>query len=133
MKIESGIFIGGTPLFLAFAIAYGLVTGWDEPVGVACLFLTAGLSIMIGAYLAYTARHIDARPEDNAYGEIAEGAGELGEFAPHSWWPLAISASAAIVFAGAAIGFWLIAIGAVLMGLALVGWVYEFYRGEHAH
>ncbi|GAB6897860.1 cytochrome c oxidase subunit 4 [Kineosporia succinea] len=133
MKIEKWIFIGGTPFFLAFAIAYGLVTGWDEPVGIACLFLTAGLSIMIGGYLAYTAKHIDARPEDNPYGEIAEGAGELGEFAPHSWWPLAAAASAAIVFAGMAIGFWLVAIGAVLLCIGLVGWVYEFYRGEHAH
>lgn len=133
MKVESTIFVGGTPLFLLFAVVYGFATDWNEWVGTSCLFLTAGLSIMIGAYLAYTARHIDARPEDNAYGEIAEGAGELGEFAPHSWWPLAVSAAAAVIFAGLAVGFWLVAMGVLMFGVALVGWVYEFYRGEHAH
>ena len=133
MKIESGIFLGGAPLFLAFAIAYGLVTGWNEPVGASALFLTSGLAIMIGAYLFYTARHIDARPEDNPYGEIAEGAGELGEFAPHSWWPLVTAGSAAILFAGVAIGWWLMLIGAAAAAIGVVGWVFEFYRGEHAH
>ncbi|GLY18653.1 cytochrome c oxidase subunit 4 [Kineosporia rhizophila] len=133
MKVESWIFIGGTPLFFAFGIVYGVVTDWNEWVGTSCLFLTGGLSVMIGAYLAYTARHIDARPEDNPYGEIAEGAGELGEFAPHSWWPLAVSAAAAVIFAGLAVGFWLVAMGVLMLGIGLVGWVYEFYRGEHAH
>jgi hypothetical protein len=133
VKVESWIFLGGAPLFLAFAIAYGLVTDWHEPVGTSALFLTFGLAAMIGAYLSYTARHIDARPEDNPYGEIAEGAGELGEFAPYSWWPLAAAGSAAILFAGMAIGWWLVFIGAALTVLGVVGWVFEFYRGEHAH
>lgn len=133
MKIESGLFIGGAPLFLVFAIVYGSVTSWEEPVGAACLFLTAGVAALVGGYLAYTAKHIDARPEDDRYGEIAEGAGELGEFAPYSWWPLVAAAAAAVVCTGAAIGWWLIAIGFLLTGIAVVGWVYEFYRGEHAH
>ena len=133
MKVEAWFFGGGAPLFIVFAVVYGAVTGWDEPVGVACLFLTAGLAVLIGAYLAYTARHIDARPEDNPYGEIAEGAGELGQFAPYSWWPLVVAGSGAIIFLGAAIGWWLMAIGAFFAAIGVVGWVFEFYRGEHAH
>jgi hypothetical protein len=133
VKIEAWFFGGGAPLFLAFAIIYGSVTGWHEPVGAACLFLTAGLATLIGGYLAYTARHIDARPEDDPYGEIAQGAGELGEFAPYSWWPLAAAGGGAIVFAGMAVGWWLMAIGALVSALGVVGWVFEFYRGEHAH
>ena len=133
MKVEGWFFAGGTPIFLAFAIVYGSVTNWDEPVGVACLFLTAGLAILIGGYLFYTARHIDARPEDDPYGEIAQGAGELGEFAPYSWWPLAAAGGAAILFAGLAVGWWLGAIGAGVAAVGVVGWVFEFYRGAHAH
>lgn len=133
MKVESYLFLGGAPLFLVFAIVYASVTGWNEPVGAAALFLTFGMSLLIGAYLAYTARHIDARPEDNPYGEIAEGAGELGEFAPYSWWPLCIAASGVGLFAGVAIGWWLVAIGALFAAISVVGWVFEFYRGEHAH
>lgn len=133
MKIESWIFLGGTPLFAAFGIVYGAVTSWEEPVGVACLFLTAGLAILVGGYLAFTAKHIDARPEDDRFGEIADGAGELGEFAPYSWWPLAVAGSGAVLFTGVAVGWWLVGIGVLLVGIAVVGWVFEFYRGEHAH
>jgi hypothetical protein len=133
VKVEAWFFGGGAPLFLAFAVVYGSVTDWDEPVGVSCLFLTAALALLIGAYLAYTARQIDARPEDNPFGEIAEGAGELGEFAPYSWWPLAAAGGAAVLFAGAAVGWWLMAIGVGISAIGVVGWVFEFYRGEHAH
>ena len=133
MKVEAWFFGGGAPLFLVFAVVYGAVTHWDEPVGVACLFLTTGLAALIGAYLGYTGRHIDARPEDDAFGEIAQGAGELGEFAPYSWWPLAAAGGGALLFTGLAVGWWLMAIGAGVGAIGLVGWVFEFYRGEHAH
>ena len=133
MKVEAWFFGGGGPLFLVFAVVYGSVTDWNEPVGAACLFLTAGLATLIGAYLGYTARHIDARPEDDPFGEIAEGSGELGEFAPYSWWPLAAASGAAILFAGLAIGWWLVYIGVGMSAVGVIGLVYEFYRGEHAH
>jgi hypothetical protein len=133
VKIESWLFGAGAPLFTFFAIAYGVLTGWSEPVGISALFLTAGLALMIGGYLGYTARHIDPRPEDDEFGEIAEGAGELGTFAPYSWWPLAAAGGAAVVFAGMAVGPWLLLIGLGVAAFGLVGWVFEFYRGEHAH
>lgn len=38
-----------------------------------------------------------------------------------------------MIFAGLAVGFWLVAMGVLMLGIGLVGWVYEFYRGEHAH
>jgi Cytochrome c oxidase subunit IV len=133
VKVEAWFFGAGGPLFLVFAVVYGSVTGWNEPAGAACLFLTAGLALLIGAYLAYTGSHIDARPEDDPFGEIAEGAGELGEFPPYSWWPLAAASGAAVLFAGLAIGWWVVFIGAGLAAVGVVGWVFEFYRGEHAH
>ncbi|MBT0771012.1 cytochrome c oxidase subunit 4 [Kineosporia sp. J2-2] len=133
MKIESWLFLGGTPIFILFGVVYGSVTSWTEPVGAAALLMTGGLSVLVGAYLAYTARHIDPRPEDNPYGEIAEGAGELGEFAPHSWWPLVASAAAAVLVVGTVIGWWLMAIGVLIAAIGIWGWVFEFYRGEHAH
>ena len=133
MKVEAWFFAGGAPLFTAFGVAYGIVTSWDEPVGVSGLFLTAGLAALIGGFLAYTARIIDDRPEDDPFGEIADGAGELGEFAPYSWWPLAAAGGGAVIFAGLAVGWWLVLIGAGVGAFGLFGWVFEFYRGEHAH
>jgi hypothetical protein len=133
VKVEAWFFGGGAPLFAAVAVVYGVVTDWNEPVGAACLFLTAGLALLIGAYLGYTGRVIDARPEDDPFGEISQGAGELGEFAPYSWWPLAAASGGALLFAGLAVGWWLVFIGLGLSVLGVVGWVFEFYRGEHAH
>jgi hypothetical protein len=133
VKVEGWLFGSGVLFFLPIGVVYGFVTQWQEPVGVVALFLTAGLALMIGFYLAVVARRIDARPEDDPVAEIYEGAGELGEFAPFSWWPVALAFGAALIFAGLAVGWWLSAIGVGLGTLALVGWVFEFYRGEHAH
>lgn len=133
MKVETGIFLAGVPLFAGIGVAYGIMTDWKEWMGIPALFLTAGLAGLIAFYLNYTARHIDPRPEDDPWGEISENSGELGEFAPQSWWPLPLALGAGIVFMGLAAGWWLVYIGAAFSIVALVGWVFEFYRGEHAH
>jgi hypothetical protein len=133
VKVETWLFAAGGFFFIPVAFVYGVITDWQEPVGTVGIFLTAGLSLMIAAYMAVVARRIDARPEDDVYGEIAEGAGELGSFPPYSWWPLALALGAATLFVGMAAGWWLFYIGAGVSVLALVGWVFEYYRGEHAH
>ena len=58
--------------------------------------------------------------------------GEYGFFSPHSWWPLPLAAGAALMFLGLAVGWWLLIIGAVVGGMALVGWTFEYFRGENA-
>ena len=133
MQVETWLFGAGVGFFTPIAIVYGLITDWKEPVGVVAIFLTSGLALLIALYLFFTSRRIDPRPEDDPLGEIAQGAGELGEFAPYSWWPLALASGAALTFLGLAVGWWLFFIGAGVGALALVGWVYEFYIGEHAH
>jgi Cytochrome c oxidase subunit IV len=133
MKVESWLFGAGAFFFLPLAIVYGLVTRWREPLGVTGLLLTGGLALMIGVYLLITSRRISPRPEDDPLGEIAEGAGELGTFSPYSWSPLWLGASCALIFAGLAVGVWLALIGVGLGAIALILWVFEYYRGEHAH
>lgn len=132
MKIETLIFGMGVLFFTPVAVIYGLLSSW-EPVGSAALLLTAGMSALVGGYLWLTGRRIDPRPEDNPQGEIADLAGEYGEFSPWSWWPLPLALGGAIIFAGLAIGWWLVLIGIGFSAIALVGWVYEYYRGAHAH
>jgi Cytochrome c oxidase subunit IV len=133
VKVETWLFGAGTFFFVPLAMIYGIVTGWHESVGVAALILTGGLALLIGLYFWVTSRRIDPRPEDDPYAEISTGAGEQGVFAPHSWWPLPLAAAGAMCFAGLAVGWWLFYIGAGLGVVALVGWVFEYYRGEHAH
>ena len=132
MKVETRFFLFLAPFFLIVTLIYGL---WShgEIVGTLALLVVALFVSMIGGYLGLLARRIDARPEDDPDAEIDQGAGDLGVFSPWSWWPLAIGLAATIVFAGLAIAWWLVYIGVAFGAIALVGWVFEFSRGQHAH
>ena len=58
-------------------------------------------------------------PEDNQQGEIADSAGELGFFSPHSWWPLPVGLSIAAIGTGIIIGWWLVlmAVGTLVISI----------------
>ncbi|SKC69216.1 cytochrome c oxidase subunit 4 [Krasilnikoviella flava] len=133
MKIEIKLFLFLAPFFVAVGVLYGLFTGFEEPVGYLGIPLVGALVAMVGAYLALTARRIDPRPEDDEEGEIEQGAGDQGVYSPWSWWPLVIAAAAAVAFLGLAVGWWVLYIGFILGVIGLVGWVFEFSRGQHAH
>jgi hypothetical protein len=85
-------------------------------------------------YLGFHASRMEPRPEDRKDAEIADGAGELGFFPPYSWWPLWCGATLGVMVFGVAMGaWWLFVIGVGIGVLALCGWIYEYYVGEHAH
>ena len=132
MKVEARVFIALVPFFLIVGVGYGLWSDW-EAVGSITVLLLAGLVGMIGFYLALVSRRIDARPEDNPYAEIEDGAGDQGVFSPGSWWPLVVAGGAAVGFLSPAIGWWLMPIGVVLAAIGLVGLLLEFSHGQHAH
>lgn len=133
MKIESSIF-GGLFVFMFIAGGvYGFVTGFKEFGGGVPLGLVSGLVFMIAAYLWFTGRRVGMRPEDRPEAEIHEGAGEQGFFSPWSWWPLVLGAACATGFLGLAMGPWLIFIAAALAIIGLVGWVFEYSRGDYSH
>ncbi|HMO10625.1 MAG TPA: cytochrome c oxidase subunit 4 [Actinotalea sp.] len=121
-----------TVFFLLVGAIYGLLTQ-GEAVGTAGLLLCAGLAGMIAFYLRVVHRRTGQMPEDDARAEIADGAGDLGTFAPWSWWPLVLGIAAATAFLALAAGWWLM-VPAVMIGvIGLVGWVFEFSRGQHGH
>jgi hypothetical protein len=138
MKSEVWIFAICTVFFVLVTPAYWFVTeagstGGDWT-GTSALAMTTLLAGMVTAYLGFHAKRMDPRPEDRQDGEIHEGAGELGFFPPYSWWPLWVALSGAVVIVGLAfLAWWMFAIGAGLMSIAVTGWVFEYYRGEHAH
>ena len=47
--------------------------------------------------------------------------------------PLVIGVAAALAFLALAVGWWILAIAAPVAVVGLVGWVFEFSRGQHAH
>ena len=131
MKIEGNLFAAGTVFYAVLAVVYGVLS--KEPAGTTALALTAGLAFLVGFYLLFTARRVGVRPEDRSDADIEEGAGELGFFSPHSWWPLPLATGAAVTTLGLSFGFWLSYMGVTLLGLSIIGLVFEYYRGEHAH
>ena len=98
MKVEAWLF-GITTIFLVLVTpAYWFITDAASDcgakgchcadwTGTSALVMTTLLTAMVTLYLGFHAKRMDARPEDRAGGEIADGAGELGFFPPYSWWP----------------------------------------------
>ncbi|MEV7180746.1 cytochrome c oxidase subunit 4 [Kitasatospora sp. NPDC093679] len=128
MKEQGKIFGGFAAFILIMAVVYGL---WSkEPAGTTALFLAFGLCAFIGYYLAFTARRVDSGAGDNPEAEVADDAGEVGFFAPHSWQPLALAIGGALAFLGVIFGWWLLWWSLPIILIGLYGWVFEFYRGE---
>ena len=133
MKAETYIFGVNAVFFGLVAPAYWFIT--YDPTGTAALVMTALLTTLVTFYLGMHARGMtEVRPEDDKDGEVADGAGELGFFPPYSWWPLWVAAAAALIVVGLAFtAWWLVVIGLGLSSVAVSGWIFEYYVGEHAH
>ncbi|MET9483775.1 MULTISPECIES: cytochrome c oxidase subunit 4 [Streptomyces] len=128
MKIQGTLFLWLSVFILGIAVLYGV---WSkEAAGTTALFLAFGLTIMIGFYLSFTARRVDAMAQDNKDADVADEAGEVGFFSPHSWQPFSLAVGGALGFLGIAIGWWLLYFSAPLILVGLWGWVFEYYRGE---
>ena len=130
-----------------FIFAAALYTGWSilanhqdvawfhkiEWVGSIGILLSGALAILIAFYLGLVTRSQGGElPEDRLDADIDDGDAEQGHFSPWSWWPIVLAFSAAIVVLGLAIGPWLSFIGVALLLVAIVGWVFEYYRGNFA-
>jgi hypothetical protein len=124
----------GWLLFIGLSIFYAIMTViyWQlggEPVGVTAIALSGGLALIIGFYLWFTARRLgNVLPEDNLQGEIADSAGELGFYSPHSWWPLPVALSACTLGLGLIIGWWLVLIGVGSLLISVLGLVLQYER-----
>ncbi len=125
-----------------FFFAAALYTGWSlispdhrsvEWVGTIAIALSGVLAVLIAFYLARVHKSQGGElPEDRLDANIDDGDAEQGHFSPWSWWPIILAASAALTVLGLAIGPWISFIGAAILVVAIVGWVYEYYRGYFA-
>ena len=126
--------------FFAFAaILYSVWTSIDEGdygvewAGTVALSLTTILAAFIAFYLGRVHKAQGAElPEDRLDANIDDGDPELGFFSPWSWWPMVLAAGAALAFLGLAVGTWITFIAVPIALISLVGWVYEYYRGNFA-
>ena len=127
MKTSWLLFIGLSIFYAIMTVIYWQLGG--EPVGITAIALSGGLALIVGFYLWFTARRLgNVLPEDNLQGEIADSAGELGFYSPHSWWPLPVALSACTLGLGLIIGWWLVLIGVGSVLISVLGLVLQYER-----
>lgn len=137
MKTNIHVFWILAAFFWAVSVMYTIwsladpMHGQIEWVGTPALALLGVLFALIAFYLgrAYKAQGGEL-PEDIQTADIDDGDTEVGFYSPWSWWPMMVAAGAAIVFLGIAIGPWIAFIGAAVAFVSIVGWVFEYYRGN---
>jgi hypothetical protein len=125
------MFGGLSVFYVIITIIYWQVDG--EPLGITAMLLSAFLAGMVGFYLWFTQRRIGTvLPEDNVTAEISDGAGELGFYSPHSWWPLPVALSMCVAGMGLLIGWWLTLIGFSVLVISIIGMVTEYEKPTSA-
>ena len=153
MRTNAGLWWLLAAFFFFVAVLYtgwNLISHWDtnatggqsywetvtlsiEWVGSVALLFTAFMGALIAFYIGKVHKAQGGElPEDNLTADIDDGDPELGEFSPWSWWPIVLAFSAALAMIGLAVGTWLMPIGFAVFVVAIVGWVYEYYRGYFA-
>jgi hypothetical protein len=131
MKASWKLFGGLSVFYVIMTVIYWQVGG--EEVGIAGMLLSACLAGMVGFYVWFTQKRIGVTlPEDNLTAEIADGAGELGFYSPHSWWPLPVAVAACVFALGLIIGWWLSLIGLGALVISIIGMVTEYEKPEIA-
>ena len=139
MHIEARLFEFIAAFFIVVAVLYAVLTaifatGGVEWAGTTALVLTGGLALITATFFRFVARRLDTRPEDYEGAEISDGAGELGFFSPHSWWPILVALSGSVTAVGIALWLpWLIAAGVVFVLSSAAGLVFEYYVGPEKH
>ena len=133
MKAGFRLFGGLAGFYFIVAVIYWQVGG--EAVGITAILLSGGLAALIGYYLWFTNKRLGGSlVEDRLDAEISDGAGELGFYSPHSWWPLPVALSMCAAGLGLLIGWWLtlIAVGALVV--SIMGFVLEYEKpGTSVH
>jgi hypothetical protein len=105
-----------------------------EWAGTIAIGLSGALAVLVAFYLQRIhGAQSGELPEDRLDANIDDGDAEQGHFSPWSWWPLMLAGSSALLFLGVAIGPWIAFIGAGILIVSLVGWVFEYYRGNFGH
>ena len=131
MRIETWVIATCGIFFTVVTPVYWLIS--LDPTGTAALIMTGLLAWLMTFFLYVVSKQIPPRPEDRKEADIAEGAGEQGFFPPYSWWPLFCALALTVCVLGVVFGWWLFIIGVGVGTITLLGYVFEYYRGYHAH
>ncbi|GAA3837675.1 aa3-type cytochrome oxidase subunit IV [Streptomyces chiangmaiensis] len=128
MKIEALLFGGVAVFFAGTAALYGAWSG--EPAGTAALIVAFGMAGVISFFCAVQYRRRGRRPQDRADAEVADAAGPLEFFPPHSPWPVVTALGFAVAALGVVYGLWLFLIGVGVLAWGVLGMVFQYATRE---
>ena len=132
MKFGWKFFLGIAAFYAIVDLIYFKLSG--EIVGSLAILLSTLLALLLGFYFLVIDRRTDGfLPEDNLEGEIADRAGELGFFSPHSWWPLLVGFFMTLAGLGVLLGWWLTIMAVAGLLISIYGFVMEYQRDKYAH
>ena len=103
-----------------------------DEIGTTALVMTGGLAFLVAFYILYTNKRLGGLPEDRANANIDEADPEYGFYSPHSWWPLPVGFAAMLIALGFIFAAWLVVLGVTALMVAIIGWLFEYYRGAFA-
>ncbi len=126
MKVNFRLFLGLSLFYFLIATIYYFVGG--EAVGITCITLSGALAGMVGFYVWFNDRRMGMLPQDHLGAEIADGAGELGFYSPHSWWPLPVALSMCAAGLGLLVGWWLTLIAVGALFISIFGFTLEYEK-----
>lgn len=138
MNATVRIFDGLVIFFAVLGTGYAYLTGTSrtgvEWVGSTAFVLSAGLCLLVGGYLRFVSRRISTLPEDYEEAEVSDGAGELGFFSPHSYWPFLMAFSILVLGFGAAFwNWWILIAGVLALIITASALVFEYHWGREKH
>ncbi|MFD8702766.1 cytochrome c oxidase subunit 4 [Kitasatospora sp. NPDC059648] len=130
MKAEGWLFTVMTVFFAVTGLVYGL---WArEPAGKAILTVAFLMSALVALFwFVQHQRKGGGRPEDRKDAEIVESSGSKGFFPPRSGYPVLTAVGVTVFALGLVYALWLIVCGAVLLGFAVFGFIFQYHdRGD---
>jgi len=129
MNLFSRIFMGLGAFLIVMGIIYGLFGSEHE--GPVEMLVVAGGALLIGTYLVRAVQRARV-----AVAAQAAGAGPAGDSEPHvppTIWPLVFALSTIGIVLGSVGPRWVLAVGAVVLVLSLVGWSLDVRRQWRHH
>ncbi|WP_077801424.1 cytochrome c oxidase subunit 4 [Streptomyces sp. JHA26] len=126
MRTESRLFTGVAVFFGGTAVLYGW---WSaEPAGTAALIIAFLMASLVAFFFRVQHHRRGPRAQDLDDAEVADSAGPLEFFPPHSPWPITIALGAVVLALGIVYGLWLALIGFGVVALAVSGLVFQYAR-----